>query len=152
MVTVLLSAGLTYALITTRQDLARTMRTLGATRTDLRDTQDRLTVARATLTSTEKKLSDTKSQLTAARDQIRTVTSQLADARSDAEQQRTRGDNAVQAAADLRECLDNVLVNVNAMQDGDYSGMTWNDTMYAQCQRAIAEGDAMADGASTTTV
>jgi uncharacterized protein (DUF342 family) len=143
-VVALVTAGLTYALVTTRQDLARTTRTLSGTRTDLTNTQDELTATRTKLTRTEK-------TLTAAKDQINTIESQLADARNDAEQEKSRGDQAVEAAADLRLCLNNVLVNANAMQSGDYADMTWSDAMYTQCQKAVTEGDAMADPPSTTT-
>jgi septal ring factor EnvC (AmiA/AmiB activator) len=150
-VVVLVSGGLTYALVTTRQDLGRTRSTLGVTRTELGTTQGLLFATRATLSSTEKKLTDAQEQLAAARDQISTIKSQLADARDDAEQERARGDEAVQAANDLRVCLSNVLVNANAVQHGDYGSMTWNDGMYAQCQRAIDEGDTMAEAPPTTT-
>ena len=44
-----------------------------------------------------------------------------------------------------------VLVNADAVQNGDYGSMTWNDAMYSQCRQAIAEGDAMTDPRSTTT-
>jgi septal ring factor EnvC (AmiA/AmiB activator) len=150
-VVVLVTAGLTYALVSTRQDLARTSRTLSATRTDLTGAQDELSATRTTLDRTEKTLTDTKAELTEARDQIGSIKSQLADARNDAEQEKTRGDQAVEAAADLRQCLNNVLVNANAVQNGDYASMTWDDAMYTQCQQAIAEGDAMAEAPSTTT-
>jgi len=136
-VVALVTSALTYALVSTRQDLARTARTLSTTRTDLAGTQDELTATRTTLT--------------AARDEISSIESQLADARDDAQQEKTRGDQATEAAADLRVCLDNVLVNADAMQNGDEAGMTWSDAMYSQCRRAIAEGDAMAEAPSTTT-
>jgi septal ring factor EnvC (AmiA/AmiB activator) len=150
-VVVLASGGLTYALVTTRQDLDRTRSTLGATRTNLATTQGLLSATQATLSSTEKKLTDAQTELAAARDQISTIKSQLADARGDAEQERARGDEAVQAARDLRVCLNNVLVNTNAVQNGDYGSMTWNDDMYTQCQHAIDEGDTMAEAPPVTT-
>src|SRR3954469_19049775 len=136
-VVALVTGGLTYALVNSRQELARTARALSAPRTNLPGTQDELPATRTTLA--------------AARDQISSIESQLADARDDAQQEKTRAEAAVEAAADLRLCLNNVLANANAMQNGDYAGMSWSDAMYSQCTSAIAEGDAMADAPWTTT-
>ena len=60
---VLVTAGLTYAVVSTRQDLTRTARTLSATRTDLADAQNELSATRTTLAAARDQIGSIKSQL-----------------------------------------------------------------------------------------
>lgn len=125
---------------------------MAGTRADLAKTRADLASTSAQL---DKALGDNielHTELSSTQDQLRNTTAQLFDAQREAKSQQFRGDAAVTAAQDMANCMGNIAQNSTAIISGNYGGITWNDAMKAQCDRAIDEVKALTPIDSGTTL